>query len=76
MNVVTTSEKMVPLALNDTGHEVLMRRNEPGWGNMDRLETWDIAQSKIKKVLRSIPTTISKAASATSNGPAMSTTEN
>ena len=49
------SGKMSPLALNDAGTEVLMRRSEFGHGNLDRLETWEIGDSEAKKRLQWIP---------------------
>lgn len=44
--------QMAPLALHDNGEHVLMRRNEFGFGNLDRLEIWslagrDVAQARV-----------------------------
>lgn len=44
--------QMMPLALHDDGDHVLMRRNEFGFGNLDRLEIWslegrDVVQSRV-----------------------------
>jgi hypothetical protein len=43
--------QMAPMALHDDGRHVLMRRNEFGFGNLDRLEIWSIQG---KEVLRSL----------------------
>jgi hypothetical protein len=43
--------EIAPLALNDDGRQILMRRNEFGFGNQDRLEIWTLNG---KKVLRSL----------------------
>ncbi len=51
----TTAGKMTPLALNDGGTQVLMCRDEFGFGKHDRLETWTIGPSGITKVLQWIP---------------------
>ena len=50
-----TTAKMSPLALNDTGTEVLMCRAEFGHGSQDRLETWSVTPTGITKVLQWIP---------------------
>jgi hypothetical protein len=42
--------QMMPLALHDDGEHVLMRRNEFGFGNLDRLEIWSLEG---KEVVRS-----------------------
>ncbi len=34
--------QMAPIALHDDGQHVLMRRNEFGFGNLDRLEVWSL----------------------------------
>lgn len=45
--VVETS--MIPLALHPDGEHVLMRREEFGFGNHDRLEIWRINGKKVQK---------------------------
>jgi WD40 repeat protein len=47
----STQGEMAPLALNDDGRQILMRRNEFGFGNQDRLEIWTL---KGKNVVRSL----------------------
>jgi hypothetical protein len=46
---------LAPLALDDSGSRVLMRRDEQGPGNHDRLELWRLGGSGIERVLRWIP---------------------
>jgi len=43
--------KMVPIAIHDDGRQVVMRREEFGFGNLDRLEVW---APKGKKVVKSV----------------------
>jgi hypothetical protein len=43
--------QMSPLALHDNGQYVLMRRNEFGFGNLDRLEVWSIRGKDISRHL-------------------------
>lgn len=40
----TTAGQMAPIALHDDGRQVLMRRDEFGFGNQDRLEIWTIEE--------------------------------
>jgi hypothetical protein len=40
---------MVPLALHDDGQQVIMRREDFGFGNQDRLEVWTIQGSTAEK---------------------------
>lgn len=47
--------KMVPLALDDAGTNVLMCRNELRFGKNDRLEVWKLTEAGISKGLRWIP---------------------
>jgi hypothetical protein len=47
--------KMVPLALSDAGNQVLMRRDEFGQGNQDRLELWSVSKSGITRELQWVP---------------------
>lgn len=51
----TAVGKMSPLALNDNGTQVLMRRDEFGFGNQDRLETWGLTEEGITKALQWTP---------------------
>jgi WD40 repeat protein len=46
---------MMPLALHDDGKHVLMRRNEFGFGNLDRLEIWSIQGKDVVRSLIWIP---------------------
>lgn len=55
---LTTIKKpgnMVPMALNDAGDEIVMCRNEFGFGNNDRLELWRVTRSGVTKTLQWIP---------------------
>jgi len=47
--------KFAPLALNDAGTELLVRRDDFGFGNQDRLEVWRLGDSSITKLLRWTP---------------------
>ena len=49
------SGKMMPMALHDDGKQVLMRREEFGWGKHDRLEVWVPKESKVSKTLAWCP---------------------
>jgi hypothetical protein len=51
--IATASEagEMAPLAVHDNGQYVLMRRNEFGFGNLDRLEMWSIKGGAVAKHL-------------------------
>jgi hypothetical protein len=46
----TIETKMLPLALNDAGTEIVARRDDWGWGNQDCLEVWRLGKSKIRRV--------------------------
>lgn len=50
-----TSGQMVPLALHDDGKQVVMRREEFGFGNHDRLEVWKLNGTRVEKVASWIP---------------------
>ncbi|MHB8897950.1 MAG: SHD1 domain-containing protein [Thermoguttaceae bacterium] len=39
--------QMAPLALHDNGQHILMRRDEFGFGNLDRLEVWAIQGGQV-----------------------------
>jgi len=51
----TVPGKMAPLALNDGGFQVLMRKDEFGFGNQDRLELWNLTPAGVTKVLQWTP---------------------
>ncbi len=51
----TAAGMMIPLSLNDAGTQVLMRRDDFGFGNADRLEIWSVAKGGVRKVLQWIP---------------------
>ncbi len=50
-----TDGDMAPLALHDNGQHVLMRRDEFGFGNLDRLEVWEIRNEQIVRSVSWIP---------------------
>lgn len=45
----TAAAKMVPIALHDDGRQIVMKREEFGFGNQDRLEIWTQKGAKISK---------------------------
>ena len=47
--------KMSPIALHDDGRQVVMRREEFGFGNQDRLEIWSPKGNKVSKTVSWIP---------------------
>ncbi len=47
----TAPGRMAPLAIHDDGQHILMRRNEFGFGNQDRLEIWSVRGSSVAKSL-------------------------
>jgi WD40 repeat protein len=47
--------KMTPIALHDDGRQIVMRREEFGFGNQDRLEVWTIKGTKIAKSVTWVP---------------------
>ncbi len=47
--------KYAPLAMHNDGIQVLMRRDEFGGGNQDRLELWNIAAKSASKGMQCIP---------------------
>ena len=47
----STKGKLAPVAINDKGTQVLMRRAEFGFGNADRLEIWNLSPQGIEKAL-------------------------
>ncbi len=51
----TISGKWAPLALNDRGLQVLMRKEQFGFGKQDRMELWNLTPSGVEKVLQWTP---------------------
>lgn len=51
----TASGQMAPLALHDDGKQLVMRRDEFGFGNQDRLEVWTVEGPRIVKTLICTP---------------------
>jgi len=51
----TASGKSVPLALSDSGEQLLMRREDTGFGRSEVLETWRVTNSGITKELQFSP---------------------
>lgn len=49
------STLMSPLALHDDGETILMRREEFGFGNLDRLEVWTIEGGDVQRQAEFIP---------------------
>ena len=49
------SGKMMPIALHDDGRQVIMRREEFGFGNQDRLEIWTPKGNKVTKSVAWVP---------------------
>lgn len=47
--------KMTPIALHDDGRQIVMRREEFGFGNQDRLEVWTPKGNKVNKSVSWIP---------------------
>src|SRR5262249_13133835 len=54
-NAAQSGVVLAPLALDDGGNRVLMRRDEDGPGNHDRLQLWRLGPSGIERVLRWTP---------------------
>lgn len=52
---VSAPVQMVPLAIHDDGDQILVRRDEFGFGNLDRLEVWSMKSGKIEKLLICTP---------------------
>ena len=50
-----TSGQFIPLALHNDGLQVLVRRDDPGGGNQDRLELWKLGRDGVDKILQWIP---------------------
>jgi hypothetical protein len=47
----STPGLMTPIALHDDGKQILMRRDEFGFGNLDRLEVWTLSGDKVNRRL-------------------------
>lgn len=47
--------QMVPLAVHDDGKQIVMRRDEFGFGNLDRLELWTFKGSRAERAVSWIP---------------------
>lgn len=45
----TATGQMSPLALHDDGEQIVMRRDEFGFGNQDRLEVWTLDGGNVSK---------------------------
>jgi hypothetical protein len=45
----STAAKMAPLALHDDGKQIVMRRDEFGFGNQDRLEMWTLSGPRVER---------------------------
>ena len=43
--------QMAPLAVHDDGRQIVMRRDEFGFGNLDRLEVWTLRGSNVRRSL-------------------------
>ncbi len=43
------ASQMSPLALHDDGRQIVMRREEFGFGNLDRLEVWTVDGNEVSK---------------------------
>lgn len=53
--VASAPGQMSPIALHDDGKQIVMRREEWGSGNQDRLEVWTLRGSKVNKLTEWIP---------------------
>jgi hypothetical protein len=54
-NPAVTQGMLVPIALHDDGQHVVMRREEFGFGNHDRLEFWQVTGSRVQKLVSWTP---------------------
>lgn len=46
---------LVPIAVHDDGEQIVMRREEFGFGNQDRLEVWTLSGKDVAKTISWIP---------------------
>ncbi len=53
--IATSPGKMAPIALHDDGKQIVMRRDDFGFGKIDRLEVWTIKGKGIQKSLTWTP---------------------
>lgn len=53
--IASSPGQLTPIALHDDGKQILMRREEWGMGNLDRLEVWTLRGSKIVKHIELVP---------------------
>ena len=51
----SAATKMGPLALHDDGKQIVMRRDEFGFGNQDRLEVWTLSGPRVERAAIWIP---------------------
>lgn len=51
----TAATMMIPLAVHDDGQQVVMRRDDFGFGNQDRLEIWTLKRSRAERRVSWIP---------------------
>lgn len=49
VEIGTGAGQMAPIALHDNGKHVVMRRDEFGMGNLDRLEVWAVSGTEIAR---------------------------
>ncbi|HWB07719.1 MAG TPA: SHD1 domain-containing protein [Pirellulales bacterium] len=47
--VASAAAKMAPLALHDDGKQIVMRRDEWGFDNQDRLEVWTLSGPRVER---------------------------
>jgi hypothetical protein len=45
----SAATKMAPLAVHDDGKQIVMRREEFGFGNQDRLEVWTLKGARVER---------------------------
>ena len=53
--MASSDGNMAPLALHDNGQHIVMRRDDFGFGNLDRLEVWTIQNDQVLRSVRWIP---------------------
>jgi WD40 repeat protein len=51
----SAAAQMVCLAVHDDGQQIVMRRDEFGFGNQDRLEVWSLKGPRVERVVSWIP---------------------
>lgn len=55
MTEATAPGKYIPLAIHNDGKTVLVKRDEFGFGNQDRLELWQVASKTITRTIQWVP---------------------